>query len=875
MAKIQTLYLVHHSHTDIGFTDYQDVVFRQHMEFIDKALDLCESTEDYPAEAQFKWVCEVTGMTERYLRTRPTRQVERFIKYHKQGRIDVAGMQYNLTPLLNVEQLHRSLYPVKRLREQYGIDLRVAMNCDVDGASWILADLLPAVGIELFTMAINPIRGRTPKPRPSAFWWEGPAGGRVLAWNGYHYLFGGLAGLGNFELSDKFIQQFVAKLEQAEDYPFDFLYGQTTNPIRVDNGFPDRRLSDFIRQWNDSGRMPRIELITVTKFNKILRSRYADQLRTMRGDWTDWWTDGVASSAFETGLNRGTHETLLAAEFVGAWLSSLGKSEWSPELVNEIYEYATLYDEHTWGAFSSVEAPNGLFSRSQWNRKAGYAYQAAANAHDLLARTARTLASQYAFQQDEVHFDLGQLPPEMAKPTTTYKELLIINPLPFARDLIVEEPVRRGGQAPAGMLEQYLPRGLTWGIQPDPEGRKVAATVPALGYAFVQLDKERKGGDIAGSGSTIENAFYRITVDPATGGLTEWYDKVLDHDFAGSYQGWSIGQYVYEWVDSPLGRDALFRTDWANEDFGVPPAETPFCRSTVADVELHAPVIRGDAVTVSATVRAKGIHVATCTYTLPSNQRSLEVRWSLHKEHVTEPEAVFFAFPFNLGDPTFLADVNGVPVAPNEDQLPGSVRDWYPIQRWVTVCDGTHGVTLVPVDAPLVHLGGITTGKWAQELQPESPTLMSWAMNNHWMVNFKASQGGEVPFRFVLTTYEGQPNVAHCSRFSSETVTNPIVLRDCIRKDGVPTEGQFLEVTPSDGVLVNLKPADDGRGIIARVQNVTDAELGVALRFSIATPRTAYLCDPVETDLREVPCSADEIKVSVAHCSIQSVRVLF
>jgi len=54
---------------------------------------------------------------------------------------------------------------------------------------------------------------------------------------------------------------------------------------------------------------------------------------------------------------------------------------------------------------------------------------------------------------------------------------------------------------------------------------------------------------------------------------------------------------------------------------------------------------------------------------------------------------------------------------------------------------------VTPLDAPLVHLGGITTGKWARSLEPEGPTIMSWALNNHWMVNFKASQGGQIPLR--------------------------------------------------------------------------------------------------------------------------------
>ena len=120
MAGIETLYLTNHSHTDIGFTDYQGVCFRQHCEFVDGALDLVEATADYPEGSRYRWTCEVTGPLLRWLRTASPAQVERFRRHHEQGAIDVAGMQYNLTPLLNVEQLCRSLYPLRALREEYG-----------------------------------------------------------------------------------------------------------------------------------------------------------------------------------------------------------------------------------------------------------------------------------------------------------------------------------------------------------------------------------------------------------------------------------------------------------------------------------------------------------------------------------------------------------------------------------------------------------------------------------------------------------------------------------------------------------------------------------------------------------------------------------
>src|SRR5262249_15312765 len=153
---------VNHSHTDIGFTDYQDLCFRQHAEFIDQALDLIEATQDYPEEARYRWVCEVTGMTEKYLATASSAPIERFKGRHARGSIAVGGMQYNHMPLQNVEQMIRGLSPVRRLREAYGLSISTAMQCDVNGVSWFYADLLPESGIELLTMAVNPLRGYTP-----------------------------------------------------------------------------------------------------------------------------------------------------------------------------------------------------------------------------------------------------------------------------------------------------------------------------------------------------------------------------------------------------------------------------------------------------------------------------------------------------------------------------------------------------------------------------------------------------------------------------------------------------------------------------------------------------------------------------------------
>ena len=211
------------------------------------------------------------------------------------------------------------------------------------------------------------------------------------------------------------------------------------------------------QRWNAEGRTPRIEFTTPSIFNRFLREQCGDTLTTLRGDWLDWWSDGVASSAFETGVSRATHEHLLQAETLGAWLASDGTSVFSAERARDAYEYATLFDEHTWGAFASIDAPTSLWTRSQWNRKSGFAYNASAESLDMMARAARALAETVADPGIEGMFNLGDLDQRAAYPESGADSVLVLNTLPWERTVTVEEPELHGWAAPAGVLGSPLP----------------------------------------------------------------------------------------------------------------------------------------------------------------------------------------------------------------------------------------------------------------------------------------------------------------------------------------------------------------------------------------------------------------------------------
>jgi alpha-mannosidase len=233
---------------------------------------------------------------------------------------------------------------------------------------------------------------------------------------------------------------------------------------------------------------------------------------------------------------------------------------------------------------------------------------------------------------------------------------------------------------------------------------------------------------------------------------------------------------------------------------------------------------------------------------------------------------VFVAFPFKLEAPRFTIDLNGIPAVPNDDQLDGAAKDWYPLQRWVDVSDGKRGVTLVPLDAPLVHLGGITTGKWSRRLVPEGPTIMSWALNNHWMVNFKASQGGRTPLRYRLTTHAGAADPAAATRFAAEAAVPPVVLRD-IAPTGARSDS-FFSVGPDAPVLVTAKPGEEPGWIALRLQNLARSRTHADLAFA-KPPAEARLADPLEHPGEPLLANGSSLGVDLDPLAVRTVLVRF
>ena len=150
-----TVYLFHHSHTDIGYTELQNRVGANHLDYLDSVIDYCRQTDGYPDDAKFRWNIEVSWALQSYRLTRPESKVRELIDLIRAGRVELSGLQLQLSDCFAHEELIRSVYLAHEMGRKFDFKVQAAMNNDVTGFSWALPQIFKRAGIRYFASGIN------------------------------------------------------------------------------------------------------------------------------------------------------------------------------------------------------------------------------------------------------------------------------------------------------------------------------------------------------------------------------------------------------------------------------------------------------------------------------------------------------------------------------------------------------------------------------------------------------------------------------------------------------------------------------------------------------------------------------------------------
>ena len=838
-ARKWTLHLLPHVHLDLGYTDYQAKVFEGHARSIDRALDIIERQPDYA------YSVDGSIVVDQYLASRSPAAVARMRAAFDSGalRSNAFSLLF-LTGLASLEECYRAGYRAARLRRDLGLDFDYANLTDVPSYSKAIPSVVAAMGLDAFVGIQNHGRAATADSDDlhlqSPFVWEGPDGARILTffadayaqlryWCGHPPTIVGCA--------DAFTRV-LRRYERADYAPADLpIVG-----INADNEDLAGGEADLVERWNAAYAYPHLRFSTVSDYLDAVRP-LADRLPVVRGDGGSYWEDGVGAGAAITAAYRHAQSAVAAAEAAAALVAATDPllAPARPEL-DRAWDALLVGCEHTW---TSMHAP----------RRPG-----SDQTVDQLAWKRHQVATAVRLGRDELRRALSQLGERV---TTGGPSLLVFNPLGFPRRAVVEV------ELPAATDVCDAGSAHVVGTVDDLQRVRVdAGVIPAFGYRALPLEaagSARPGpARLRDVTDVIEAGAWRLTLaGDRVGSLVHARSgaEVLDGGAP-----WSLGEVLYVTATRPEP------TTLHDNDARLPAPELDIHRAAAKPQGWRR---IGDSAEVVFAGEAPSLPRLETVVRLDGDAVEVVVR--MVKEHVSDKESVYVAFPFATGPPTVTYDRQQGWVDPATDHLPGACNEWFTVHNAVVVQGNGLCVAWTSLAAPLFTVGDVVRGRWPRRFTAPSGTLLSWVMNNHWWTNFPASQGGDVELRYRFTVIPSfDPTAA--ARFGREARNPPVAAQvgwmdkmDTAARR-LPPDGALLDVDAPDGLVVTAAAARAADGILARVQDVGGQ--GGTARLAHPRLRAAWLTTAVEDDLAELPVDGRRgVTVEVTPWSVVTLRL--
>ncbi|HUB69743.1 MAG TPA: hypothetical protein VL984_04935, partial [Acidimicrobiales bacterium] len=723
--------LVHHTHLDVGYTDRQEVVLANHLQYLDSVLDLVEKTSSWEDDSRFRWNVEVNWPLERWFACRGPQDHARMAEAVRQGSVSVSAMSLNMhTEACAIEELYEMVRYAVELGREHGVPISTAMQTDVPGGVSGLVEVLADVGVNFLSVAHNYAGRSVPyliggEKLGRPFYWKAPSGKRVLVWHtdtlhGNAYMEGNIIGLADsYEVAEKSLPHYLAALArrpypfgsgtwlpeaervERDPYPHDILHLRVQGKYG-DNAPPNIAVAEIAREWNKRWAYPHLRLDRNEEFAVLATERLAGAIEEHQGDWADWWADGLGSGARMLGWARHAQGSMRTGRSLHAVADVV--SGRPPEAVGgtrEAYEDIGLFDEHTWGARHPWEDDEEGWGSGdlQWQRKASYARdarEAASVLVDVGARRLAELAGSGRGLAGVLVFNAT------ARPRTDVARVFLPFSVVPAGTEVVAEDDRTGAKVATVTTPQEH-------VEHRPLGRFVsflAREVPGLGYArFNVVEGQPAPVEVTGPGAgvsgdhTVENEYYRLSYAGAEAWATSLVDLSRGAELVNTHALLGLNAYLFDRYGTSTKVDHL--------------SGRVFSRALdlVADraAAEHAVVLRRETSDLGQSivldVRAPGCSRLLTTVTAWQGVGRVDIHNRIWKDRTTSKQSVFFAFPFAYAGGDLAYELPGIGTRANAQVVPGSPTHMRALRHWVALAGADVTTAWATVDAPLVQFG--------------------------------------------------------------------------------------------------------------------------------------------------------------------------
>jgi alpha-mannosidase len=752
---------------------------------------------------------------------------ERIKQKVKEGRWEIVGGMW-VEPdcnLIDGESFVRQmLYGKRFFQANFGKDVKVGWNPDSFGYNWNMPQLLTKAGFTSFVT--QKISWNETNVFPHFFfWWQGPDGSRLLT---YFPPTGYVGDLRSDELTEG-LTAFERNTGLKD--PF-ILYG-----LGDHGGGPNRAMLDRARELAKQRIFPVIKPTTA--------AGYLGQFKPETLKSLPVWNDELYLE-----YHRGTFTTQAATK------NNNRKSEVLMANAEKLSSLAMLYDQ----PYRQADL------NSAWEKVLLCQF------HDTLPGSSinpvyRDAAELYREARWQAYGPLGQSLAAIGQKIDTAsggegRPLLVFNTLSWDRDGVVSTELPRDWTGDVRVVDE---KGTEVPSQVLPEERTLvfrAQGVPAGGYKVFKLQNAKPSTaatSVRGSGTAIENDFFRVKVDPASGNVVSIYDKanarevlaagesgnklLFLEDIPDEYDAWNIGYTGRSWEANKADSVELLSAGPVKAVIRVKKSFLGLAKARRQPAsDFPSSFFTQDIVLWDG---------------LPRVDVQMSADW--WEDHVL----LKAVFPVSVKNKNATFEI---PYAFIERPT-GRTTDWdkarfeVPAIRWFDLSDGQYGVSLInenkygcDVDGNMMRLTLLRS--------PLDPDPMA--------------DKGKHQFSYSLYPHKGTWREAATVEKGYE-FNYPLLTRFVDAHAGeLPAAFSFFKAEPGNVVLAAIKKAEDRNSLVLRLYEAEGNPTEAKLDFFRA-PKEAYALDLMENRLQPLKLAPGEksLGLKFGKSEIKSIELVF
>ncbi|HZS49092.1 MAG TPA: alpha-mannosidase [Blastocatellia bacterium] len=750
------------------------------------------------------------------------RQIQQRVK---EGRWEIVGGMW-VEPDLNMpdgESIVRQLLVGKRyFKKKFDVDVNIGWNPDSFGYNWQLPQIYKKSGIDYFVTQKMSWNETTVFPH-KLFWWQSPDGSRVLTFFPHGY--------DNGADAVRMGGDIATYAPQTKFPEVMHLYG-----VGDHGGGPTREMLDeLVRLRDPATAFPQISFSTAHSF-------FADIQKNLQNGslnppvWNDElyleYHRGCYTTQSETKkLIRQNEELLQNAEKFAAF-SYLNLRTYPHEQFEESWR-KLLFDH-----FHDIMPGSGI----------------AVNYLDA----ARNLGEVSSQGEKILNGALGELSSRIDTHGSG-APIVVYNPLSWDRtgSVIVEAQLPE----PLQLLEAFDSRGQLVPLQiisteaatGKVKARILARNVPALGYEVIHLVSTHTGVEpvtqLKVNGTTLENEFLIVKIDPTTGCITSLINKA---DGKETLSPGSCGNLLQTFVDKPLRQDAWeIRFDQQSWDLKQPQEVTLVENGPVRAV-----------VRIKHKFQNSTFVQNVCLYAgVPRIEVETQVDW--HEQHILLKAGIQ---PNVKTDFATYEIPYGTIQRPTTRNTPAEEAKFeVPAIRWGDLSDGNHGISL------------LNASKYGYDAKGNVIRLSLLRAATY------PSNGGECctdqglhEFTYGLYPHTGNWESGGTMQQGYELNYPLIAVTTTPHAGPLPTRYSFASIEPRNVIMTVVKKAEDDDALIFRFYEFAGRQTQVKIQL----PDKA--ASALETNLMEkqgrpltLGSNGREITVQTGPYEIKTVEVMF